>query len=192
MKILLLMPKGVEILEAAAFIDVFGWNRIHNPTNTEIVTCGLTKEVKTTFGVPITVDILIDEVSVEDYAALAIPGGFEEFGFYEDSFDERFLAVIQKFNDQKKFIASICTGALPIGKCGILTGRGATTYHLPKSRRQQQLKEFGAVIGEEPIVEDGNIITSRGPSTALEVAFILLEKLTSLEEANTTKELMGF
>lgn len=48
------------------------------------------------------------------------------------------------------------------------------------------------MIGSEPIVAEGNIITSSGPSTALGVAFKLLEMLTSTEEAEKAKELMGF
>ncbi len=192
MKILLLLPKGVEILEASAFIDVFGWNKLHNPTKTEIITCGFTREIITTYGIPIKVDILIEEVSVKDYDALAVPGGFEEFGFYDEAFDERFLEIIGKFNDDNKYIASICTGALPLGKSGILKGKKATTYHLSEGKRQKQLEGFGATIGNESIITEGNIITSHGPSTALGVAFKLLEMLTSPEEAEKTKELMGF
>lgn len=192
MKILLLLANGVEILEASAFIDVFGWNKLHHQTNTQIVTCGFTKEIISTFGIPIKVDVLIKDVAVDDYDALAIPGGFEEFGFYEDAFDEGFLEIIGRFNDENKFIASICTGALPIGKSGILKGRKATTYHLSQGRRQKQLEEFGAIIVNEPIVVEKNIITSWGPSTALEVAFKLLEMLTTPEEAYKTKIIMGF
>ena len=44
----------------------------------------------------------------------------------------------------------------------------------------------------QPIVEDGNIITSWNPSTAMDVAFLLLEKLTSKENTNNIKKLMGF
>ncbi len=192
MKILLLLPKGVEILEASAFIDVFGWNKLHHQTGTQIVTCGFTREIVSTFGISIKVDVLIEDVSVKEYEALAIPGGFEEYGFYEEAFDEKFLQIIRKFNDENKFIASICTGALPLGKSGVLKGRKATTYHLSEGRRQKQLEAFGAVIVNEPIVVEKNIITSWGPSTALAVAFTLLEMLTSPEEAEKTKKIMGF
>ena len=99
MKILLFLANGVEILEASAFIDVFGWNTVHNQKETQIVTCGFTKEIISTFGIPIKVDVLIKDVAVDDYDALAIPGGFEEFGFYEDAFDEGFLEIIGRFND---------------------------------------------------------------------------------------------
>lgn len=72
---------------------------------------------------------LLDEITVDEYDALAIPGGFEELGFYQEAFDKRFLKLIQEFDRQKKMIAAICVGALPLGKSGILRGKKATTYH---------------------------------------------------------------
>lgn len=192
MKILLFLGDGVEILEAGTLIDVFGWNRLHNPTPTEVVTCGLKKEVITTFGIPIKVQKLIHEVDVGDYVALGVPGGFEEFGFYEDVYDDRVLSLIRRFHEMKKLIASICTGALPLGKSGILKGKKATTYPLSQGKRQKQLEDFGALIQQEEVVVEDQIITSKGPSTALEVAFTLLEMLTSKEEAEHTKRQMGF
>lgn len=44
---------------------------------------------------PVIVDRTISEINVDDFDALAIPGGFEEFGFYEDAYDERFIELIK-------------------------------------------------------------------------------------------------
>lgn len=192
MKILLLLAKGVEMIEASAFIDVFGWNKHYNNTKTEIVTCGLRRVIHSTFNIPIQVDLLIDEIKADEYDALAIPGGFGDYGFYEDAYDEKFLDIIRKFNEEGKFIASICVGALPIGKSGILQGRKGTTYHLMDRRRQKQLETFGVKVVSEPVVIDKNIITSWCPSTAADVALKLLELLTSEEESYKTREIMGF
>jgi protein deglycase len=192
MKILLLLAKGVEMIEASAFIDVFGWNKHYNNTKTEIVTCGLRREVHSTFNIPIRVDLVVDELRVDEYDALAIPGGFEDYGFYEDAYDEKFLDIIRKFNEEGKFIASICVGALPIGKSGILQDKKGTTYHLMDRRRQKQLESFGVKVVNEPVVIDKNIITSWCPSTATDVALKLLELLTSGEESCKTREIMGF
>nr|WP_262501611.1 DJ-1/PfpI family protein [Propionispora hippei] len=53
------------------------------------------------------VDKTIEEININDYDALAIPGGFEEFGFYEEAYDERFLNLIREFDEQQKIIATI-------------------------------------------------------------------------------------
>ncbi|WP_394349564.1 DJ-1/PfpI family protein [Propionispora hippei] len=63
--------------------------------------------VTSTFNVPILVDKTIEEININDYDALAIPGGFEEFGFYEEAYDERFLNLIREFDEQQKIIATI-------------------------------------------------------------------------------------
>ena len=82
--------------------------------------------------------------------------------------------LIREFDEQGKIIASICVAALPLGKSGVLKSRTATTYHLKDAYRQQQLKEFGVNVVNEPIVVDDNIITSYCPPTAPGVAFELL------------------
>ncbi len=191
MKTLVFLAKGFETMEFSPFIDVMGWARDYG-NDVSVVTCGFQKEVVSTFRIPVIVDKTIEEINVEDYDALAIPGGFDEFGFYEEAYDERFLNLIREFDKKDKIIATICVAALPVGKSGVLKGRRATTYHLNDAHRQKQLAEFGAVVVNEPIVVDANIITSYCPETAPGVAFLLLEKLTSTEQMEIVKRAMGF
>lgn len=192
MKVLVFCAKGFETMEFSVFIDVMGWagNDFHCPVTVD--TCGFTKTVNSTFHVPILVDKLIDEISVNDYDALAIPGGFEEFGFYEEAFHEKFLCLIKEINRQKKPIASICVAALALGKSGIMKNRKATTYHLNGAQRQKQLAEFGVEVINERIVIDDNVITSYCPETAPDVAFELLKKLCGNEKMLAVKTAMGY
>lgn len=192
MKILVLLAKGFETMEFSVFVDVFGWARNDYGYDLAVETCGFTKQVMSTFHIPVIVDKLINEINVDEYDALAIPGGFEEFGFYEEAYDEKFLNVIREFNSKNKYIASICVAALPVGKSGVLQNRKGTTYHLNNGVRQNQLKEFGVNVINEPIVMDQNIITSYCPQTAPYVAFKLLEVLTTKELMETVKSAMGF
>jgi protein deglycase len=192
-KVLLLLANGFESLEASVFTDVIGWNKTDGDGTTELVTVGLRGRLKCTFNFTVIPELTLDQVSLSEYDALAIPGGFEAAGFYEDAFDERFLNVIRDFDKAGKTIASICVGALPVGKSGVLKGRYGTTYNLGEGKRQKQLAEFGVnVLAAQPIVKDRNIITSFNPSTAMDVAFLLLEELTSEENCRKVKELMGF
>lgn len=191
MKTLVFLAKGFETMEFSPFIDVMGWARDYG-SDVSVVTCGFQKEVVSTFYIPVIVDKTIEEITVDDYDALAIPGGFDEFGFYEEAYDERFLNLVREFDKKGKIIATICVAALPVGKSGVLKGRRATTYHLNDAHRQKQLAEFGVVVVNEPIVVDANIITSYCPETAPGVAFLLLEKLTSTEQMEIVKRAMGF
>jgi len=190
-KVLLLLANGFEILEASAFIDVIGWNMEEGERNTHLVTAGKTRVVRSTFNHSFNVDLTLEEVHEDAFDALAIPGGFEAYGFYEDAFSQSFQSIIRAFDQQGKVIASVCVGALALGKSGILKNRTATTYCL-NPLRKQQLKDFGAQIADQPIVNVNHIISSDGPSTAIDVAFLLLEKLTSSENVLHVRKLMGF
>ncbi len=192
MKVLLLLAKGFETMEFSVFVDVLGWARNYFGCDVTVETCGFHKEIVSTFHVPIIVDKTLDQINGSEYDALAIPGGFEEFGFYEDAYDERFLDIIRDFDRQGKIIATICVAALPLGKSGVLKNRRATPYHLRDGYRQKQLAEFEVAVVNEPVVVDNNIITSYCPQTAPEVAFKLLEMLTSEEKMFEVKKAMGF
>lgn len=193
MKVLLFCNKGFETMEFAPFVDVMGWARNDYHCDIEVITCGFTKNVTSTFDIQIVVDKVISEVNVDDYDALAIPGGFEEFGFYEEAYDERFLSLIREFDKKGKYIASICVGALPIGASGILKGRRATTYHLRDGYRQKQLEKFGVnVVQNQRIVIDNNVVTSFCPETAADVAFQLLIWLVGEEKACVVSDAMGY
>lgn len=191
-KVLLLLADGFEAVEASVFTDVLGWNNLEGDGTTQVVTAGLHDRLKCTWNFTVIPEVTLDSVKVEDYDALAIPGGFEEAGFYNDAYDSRFSKIIREFHEQGKWIATICVAALTLGKAGVLEGRKATTYDHPTSIRKSQLREFGAHVVDEQIVVDGNLITSCNPATAFDVAFTLLEKLTSLENTLHVKELMGF
>lgn len=189
-KILLLLATGFEPIEASAFIDVFGWNMIEGDQSTKLYSCGLTKEISSSFGQRIIADFALGEIYASDFDALAIPGGFEEYGFYEDAYDDQFLNLIREFRSQTKPIASVCVAALALGKSGILNGIKATTYKNPV--RIEALKDFGGDIQDEMFVIHDNIITSCGPSTATDVAFTLLRILTSEQNEKNVRNLMGF
>jgi protein deglycase len=191
-KVLLLLCKGVEIYEAAAFYDVLGWSGSYGTEGVEVITVGLQKEVRGTFGIRIIPDQLLSEIKAEDFEALAIPGGFEVHGFYEDAYSESVADLILRFDELEKPIASICVGALPLAHSGILKGRKATTYHLDEGLRRTQLAGFGVKVVNESIVWDRNVITSTSPATAMEVAFELLARITSKENSDQIRQKMGF
>ncbi|KQL49853.1 dimethyladenosine transferase [Brevibacillus choshinensis] len=192
-KVCLLLPNGFEAVEASVFTDVIGWNGEEGDGSTELVTVGTRKELTCTWNFTVIPEKVLSEVTVEEFDALALPGGFETAGFYEDAFRSDVLAFIREFDRQGKIIASICVGALVIGKSGVLEGRNATTYNLNGRKRQMQLAAMGAnVQPDQPIVIDKNIITSYNPATAFDVAFTLLESLTSKKNTDNVKRLMGF
>ncbi len=191
-KVLLFLPHGFEMYEASVFIDVIGWNLTDGDGSTKLLTGGFAREVVSSFDQRLVVDRTFEQIRAADFDALALPGGFVEYDFYREAYDERLLELIREFDRQGKPVASVCVGALPLGKSGVLAGRRCTTYNQKDRVRQKTLAEFGANVVNEPVVEDGNIITSWNPSTAMEVAFRLLERLTDKPRADFIRQIMGY
>ena len=191
-KVLLFLAQGFEAYEASVFTDVMGWSRSFGNEPVDLITTGLRPEIRCTWNLIVRPELEFEKINVQDFDALAISGGFEKAGFYEDAYDERFLHLIREFDKEGKIIAAICVSALAVGKSGVLKGRKATTYDLLDGVRRKQLADFGAIVQDESIVIDKNIITSTGPSTGLDVAFILLEMLTDKENVDVVKKYMRF
>ena len=137
-------------------------------------------------------EVFFDKLQVDlaAFDALAVPGGFEVYGFYNDAYDNRFLEAIRRFREDEKVIASVCAGALALGKSGILKNKKGTTYN--SAVRREALQGFGVQVINQPVVMDGSMITSWNPSTAIEVAFLLMELLTTKSNAEKVRRLMGF
>ena len=191
-KVLLLLAQGFEAYEASVFTDVFGWSRDVEYEPVDMITTGLHQELTCYWNLIVKPELPFEQVKVDDFDALAIPGGAETAGFLEDAYDERFLQLIKDFNEQGKPIASVCVGALPIARSGVLNGRKATTWDLNDGNRRREIAECGAIVLDQAVVTDGNIITSTGPATGLDVAFKLLEILTSAENIKRIKYDMRF
>ncbi|MCL2496008.1 MAG: DJ-1/PfpI family protein [Clostridiales bacterium] len=189
--VLLALPQGAEAFEAAAFIDVFGWHNVIGAGTCRLITCSEEELVRLSFGQSICAQKLLAEARAADYDALALPGGFGCFGYYADACREPYYCLIQAFAAQQKPIAAICTGAVVVANAGVLAGRRATVY----SREPQwpaQITARGAIFENSPLVNDGNIITSQNPASAIPVALELLELLTNAAERAYIQREMGF
>lgn len=191
-RVLLLLSDGFEAYEAAAFADVLGFASTFGDEEIEIVTVGLHPQLRCTFGFTVVPRLQLDEMQDDAFDAVAVPGGFESAGFYEDAYSDQFLDVFRQFAARGKPVAAVCTGALPVARSGVLAGRRATTYDLLDGKRRSELAALGAVVVDRHVVRDGQFITSTSPATATDVAFALLELLTSRDNAARTRHMMGF
>lgn len=191
-KVLLFLSQGFEAYEASVFTDVFGWSRETGLEAVDLITTGLRPTLKCYWNLIVQPELPFNQINIDDFDALAIPGGVGAAGFYEDAYDERFLNLIREFDKKGKLIASICVAALPIGKSGVLKNRTATTWDLSDGVRRNQLADFGVVVQDKQLVVDKNIITSTGPATSLDVAFKLLEMLTDIQNVKEIKRNMRF
>ena len=98
-----------------------------------------------------------------------LPGGMPGANNLRDN--EEVIDLVKWFNDNKKIVAAICAAPIVLGKAGIIEGKKVTSY---PGFEDELVK--GSYL-EEHVVVDGNIITSRGPATAMLFAYKILELL---------------
>ncbi len=115
-KILLLLANGFEAVEANVLTD----NKWEGDDSTKVVKVGSNPQLQCTWNFIVAPEKLLHEISLEDFDALAISGGFEEAGFYDNACSEEFQKVIRHFDEHKKPIATVCVASLISGHSGIL------------------------------------------------------------------------
>ena len=142
-KVLLFLSQGFEEYEASVFTDVLGWSRTYALEPVGVVTVGLRKKIKCTWNLTVEPEYLLDEINSDEFDALAIPGGFEEKGFYEDAYDERFLNLMKKLGVEQISLKQSLESAAEI----ILTDR----KHLDNNPRK---------VSKEDLIRLLNVINS--------------------------------
>lgn len=101
-------------------------------------------------------DLGIDDIRVESYDALVIPGGYSPDHLRAD---ERFVRFVQDFDQSGKPLAAVCHGPQLLITAGLVRGRRLTAWRTI----QDDLRKIGAEVPDEPLVTDRNWITSRKP-----------------------------
>ncbi len=170
-KVVVFLADGCEEIEALTPIDVLRRANV----NVVGVSISDTLIVKGGHNIVIMADKLFNEVDFDKVDMVVLPGGL---GGRDNLMAHKGVVdICKKLNSKGKFVTSICASPSVLGENNILKGRKAICY----PGFESQLK--GAEIVTENVVEDENIITSRGPATALEFSLKLAEVLVGREAA---------
>ncbi len=105
----------------------------------------------------ITVDRTVEEVSVDDYDALLIPGGVGNPDQLRG--DENAVAFVREFDEKGKPLAVICHGPWMLVESGVVRGRRVTSW----PTLQTDIRNAGGDWVDEEVVVDRNLVTSRKP-----------------------------
>ncbi len=120
-------------------------------------------------------DISIDDAKVGDFDALLIPGGHSPDNLRRD---DRFVRFVGDFDKSGKLIAAVCHGPQLLMAADRVKGRTLTAW----KTIQHDLKLAGVDVKDEPLVEDGNWITSRQPGDLDVVSRAFLDCLGEAKE----------
>ncbi|WP_123053438.1 DJ-1 family glyoxalase III [Clostridium sp. JN-1] len=175
-KALVLFADGFEEIEALTVVDVLRRGEV------DCLMCSTsdTKCVKGAHDVNIQCNILLKQVNPSDYGALIIPGGMPGAENLRDN--DEVINLVKRFNSENKILGAICAGPIVFEKAGVLKEISATSYPGFKDKLHA-----GKYIENKVVVQDKNIITSRGPATAPYFAFKILENLTDKDTADNIK-----
>jgi transcriptional regulator GlxA family with amidase domain len=124
---------------------------------------------QTDIGIKLIADYSLEGISKPDI--LLIPGGI---GVTTAINDSCIIDWVQQIHKTTTWTASVCTGAMLLGRAGILKGLKATTHWTSL----QKLADFGAIPQKERVVIDGKVITSAGVSAGIDMALILTSLIT--------------
>lgn len=169
LKVLVPLAEGCEEIEAVSVINIL------RRAGVEVVVAGLNaKPVCGSRGVMFLADVDLDTALQNDYDMIVLPGG--QPGTNNLKADMRVINIVQRMVAQNKYVAAICAAPSVLAIAGVLDEKRATSFPgaldtFPNVQRQQQA-----------IVEDGKIITSRGPGTAMDFALVLVERLCGKEK----------
>ncbi len=164
--VLVPLAQGCEELEAVTVIDLLRRAEI------EVVTAGLDDQpVRASRGVTLVPDTTLDQVLHRDFDMVVLPGGLPGADHLDQ--DPRIRQLLNRIAQQNKFTAAICAAPKVLANAGLLRGKKATGY--PGVLSSMNLENV--TVTQEAVVKDGQVITSRGPGTAMDFALALIESL---------------
>ena len=160
--VLIPLAAGCEELEAVTLIDLLRRAEIR------VTTAALAeREVECAHGTKLIADATLDQVENDSFDMVLLPGGA---GYKNLNDDARVHRLIQRQARAGKLVGAICAAPKVLADAGLLERRKATAY-------PGVFDDDDSRITGEAVERDGNIMTSRGPGTAIDFALSVIEAI---------------
>jgi 4-methyl-5(b-hydroxyethyl)-thiazole monophosphate biosynthesis len=166
---LVLFAEGSEELEAVTIVNILRRGGV------TVSLAGLTGgALRGSRGITLQPDTTLGAALEQEFDMIVLPGG--QPGTNNLKADPRVLQLLQKMSVQEKYVAAVCAAPSVLATAGLLEGKRATSF-------PNALNTFPNVnLQAAAVVEDGKLITSRGPGTAMDFALTLLERLVGADK----------
>lgn len=166
-----LMPliDGFEETEAVAVVDVL------RRAGVAVTTAGIGKRTATgSHNITVQTDAEWDAVVEGAYDAIVLPGGP---GTKDLNNVAGLHARLKRQAAGGRLVAAICAAPTILANAGLLEGKRACAFPSVED------KLAGAVVVRDAVVEDGNVITSRGMGTAIEFGLAVAARLVGRDKS---------
>ncbi len=171
------LADGFEEIEAIVPRDILKRGGV------EVLTVGVTGDLVTSaYGLKIKTDVTIESVDIDDIEGIVLPGGMP--GTLNLKNNQKLLEIVKYSFEKRLLIGAICAAPSILGNMNILKNKSACCY--PGFEKEL----IGANILNEGVAIDQNIITSRGPGTAIHFGFALLSYLKGKDTLGNVKNEM--
>lgn len=164
------LANGFEEIEALTVVDIL------RRANLKCDMCSIEDTYVTgSHGITVKADLIISDINSEDYNCLILPGGMPGAKNLKENIE--IIDLVKSFNKTGKLVAAICAAPIVLKAADIIEGRKITSFPGVKSQLT------GCDYQEEIVIQQDNLITSRGPATAIQFALQLVKNLSG-EEAS--------
>lgn len=171
--VLIPLAQGCEELEAVTIIDLLRRAEI------QVITAGLDdKPIIASRGTRLLADKTLDEIIDEEFDMVVLPGGLP--GADNLDADPRIHKILKNTSDNNQYIAAICAAPKVLANAGLLDNKKVTSY----PGVLEALENTSFQITGAAVQQDGKVITSRGPGTAMDFALKIIACLLGEEKRN--------
>ncbi|KAI9103305.1 Dj-1 activation By catechol quinone modification [Phlyctochytrium arcticum] len=170
-KVLVVVADGSEEIEAVVPIDIL------RRANISVTVAGLksSQPVTCSRNVVLVPDLALSDIN-EEFDMIVLPGGLAGAEAFASS--KELHSILKSFESKERYIAAIC--AAPIALLAAEIGKGSRLTSHPSVQNRLEKGRWDCLdytYQDERVVKDGKLITSRGPGTAFEFAFMIVETL---------------
>ena len=173
-KVCIPLANGFEDIEAVTLIDVLRRGGL------EVVTAGVGGEVITSaHNVKIFSDKKIEDIKADDFDLVVLPGGLPGATNLAES--EEVKNLLQEMDKKGKYVGAICAAPIALKEAGVLKEK-YTAY----PGWEENIRKEG-YVSDKKVVEDKNVLTSKGPATAICFGLEIVKKFVGEEKYNQLK-----
>ncbi len=180
-----LLFNGVEELDFVGPYEAMSvWKKHYNGPENIVIISQEVGVIIGTNGLPMTTTHNFSNFPKLDY--LVVPGGM---GTRAEVNNEKLISFIRDVSKNCKAILSVCTGAFLLQAAGLLDGKKATTHWASLNR----LRAFDkTIVIEERVIKDGNIWSSSGVSSGIDLALEFIAHTSGEEVAGKVQSYMEY
>ena len=173
-KVCVPLAEGFEDIEAVTLIDVMRRGGI------EVIVAGVGGSVITSaHNLRIETDTTIDKVSADELDLIVLPGGLP--GATNLAKSEEVKSILHEMDSKGKYVGAICAAPIALNEAGVLKDE-YTAY----PGWENNIRKEG-YVNDKKVVEDKNVLTSKGPATAICFGLEIVKKFIGVETYNQLK-----